>query len=450
VKKILLLSLLIFTTAAQANLHLAPPDFGTQAGRAIFVDFKAAEYEITYDFEAERVSVNSKITFENKNTGTPLFDLVPHPTNLRLNGKKVGQKLISFPGQLSKFRQVQAEISPGVHVLEMENQIYTNVNFHKNTQRVSSAFWIRDLKDRMFLEQYVPSNFEYDQYKITMTVNFKGVRTAHQEFYANGTVTQLSPVSWKIEYPEWFTVSCPYYHLSPKGWLHRIDFTYRSINGKNIPITVYSPYKKRTRRFKDETIKVMKELEDDYGPWGHPSFIAYGTMVGTGGMEHAGATATSFGALDHEMLHSYFAKGVLPANGNSGWIDEAIASWRDRGYQRLPDPGFTGSNLGAHSPYKRNTDSRAYSLGAAFMAFLDWRLQDIGGLKAFLKGYFAAYKHTVITTEHFKNNLQFFSGLNFEAEFDTYILGPNESSKQSMEENPNHPHLTSEQLKAIL
>src|SRR5690606_12751374 len=149
--------------------------------------------------------------------------------------------------------------------------------------------------------------------------------------------------------------------------MRRKDFTYTSVDGREIPITVYSPWKSRTKRCKKETIRVMQELEADYGPWGHPSFVAYGTLPGTGGMEHAGATATSFGALDHEMLHSYFAKGVVPANGNSGWIDEAIASWRDKGYQRLPKPGFSGSNLGAHSPYKRNTDDRAYALGAKFM-----------------------------------------------------------------------------------
>jgi hypothetical protein len=238
--------------------------------------------------------------------------------------------------------------------------------------------------------------------------------------------------------------------MSPKGMLRRLDFSYKSISGREIPMTVYSPWKRRTIKFKPEALRVIAELEKDYGPWAHPSFVAYGTMVGTGGMEHSGATATSFGALDHEMLHSYFAKGVMPANGNSGWIDEAIASWRDKGYQRNPTTGFLGSDLGGQSIYKRNTDKRAYALGNAFMAYLDYRLQDMGGLKAFLRGYFQTYKHQVITEQHFKNNLEFFSGLNLDKEFDTYIWGQNVENEHLLEENPHHSNLSREQLQSIL
>ena len=79
-------------------------------------------------------------------------------------------------------------------------------------------------------------------------------------------------------------------------------------------------------------------------------------------MEYPGATATSLRSLGHEMFHSYFAKGVIPADGNSGWMDEGLASWRDKGYQTLTHPGYDMFNLGAHSPYKRNTDKNSYKI----------------------------------------------------------------------------------------
>ena len=448
-KKILLATALL-STSVYANLHLSPPDFDSSYGRAIFVDFKTAQYDITYDVANEITTVKSKITFEAKTQGKPLFDLVPNPNSLKLDGQKVKQNMISFPGGVSKLRQLSSVVTPGTHTLEIENIIDTNVSYNTDFGNVSSAFWIRDLKDRLFLEQYIPSNFEYDQYQMTYNVNVEGVDEASQEFFTNGKVTTLSPVKWKIEFPEYFTVSCPFYHMSPKGMLRRLDFSYKSISGREIPMTVYSPFKKRTNKFKHEAIRVMTELEKDYGPWAHPSFVAYGTWRGSGGMEHSGATATSFGALDHEMLHSYFAKGVMPANGNSGWIDEAIASWRDKGYQRNATTGFLGSDLGGQSVYKRNTDKRAYSLGNAFMAYLDYRLQEMGGLKAFLRGYFQTYKHQVITEQHFKNNLEFFSGLNLDKEFDTYIWGQNVENEHLFEENPHHSNLSREQLQSIL
>jgi hypothetical protein len=450
--KHLIIATALLTTAAHANLHLAPPDFDGANGRSIFVDFKTADYSITYDTVRETTLVKSRIVFEAKKSGKPLFDLIPNPDSLKIDGKKVDQSEISFPGGVSNLRQLSTSVNPGLHTLEVENEIHTNVNFHSDFGSVSSAFWIRDLKDRMFLEQYFPSNFEFDQYQMTFNVHLEGVEQAEQDIYTNGNLTKTSPVSWKIEFPEYFTVSCPYFHMTPKGWMKRLDFDYASVSGKTIPVTVYSPWKSRTKRFKPEAIRVLNELEADYGPWGHSSLVAYGTMKGTGGMEHSGATATSFGALDHEMLHSYFAKGVMPANGNSGWIDEAIASWRDKGYQRNPSTGFGGSDLGAHSVYKRNTDDRAYALGAAFMAYLDYRLQDRGGLKAFLRGYFQTYKHQVITTEHFKNNLEFFSGLNLSQDFGTYIWGKNSPDVGHLEseKNPHHLPLSKSQLHSLL
>lgn len=446
-----LLATLLLSSSAWANLHLAPPDFDTQDGRAIFVDFKTANYEINYNVRSRRTHVKSTITFVAKRRGHPVFDLVKAPWNIRLNGEAVGQRLISLPGGVSKVRMLDREVEPGEYVLEMENTFRRNTIYSWAHSGVHSAFWIRDLKDRKFLEQYIPSNFEFDQYQMSLDVKFRGLYRVAQEIYTNGKVTKINHYTYRIEFPSYFTVSSPYFHTTPRGWMKRKDFHYTSIDGREIPITVYSPWRSRTNRFAKETIRVMKELEEDYGPWGHPSFVAYGTLPGTGGMEHAGATATSFAALDHEMLHSYFAKGVMPANGNSGWIDEAIASWRDKGYQRFPDPGFSGSNLGAHSVYQRNTDKRAYALGARFMAYLDWRLQDMGGLKAFLKGYFHAYKHQVVTTEHFKNNLEFFSGLDLSGEFDTYIWGKNSSDvEELLEENPHHLPLTDRELRKLL
>ncbi len=433
-----LFSLIFFYSSfCLANLHLAPPDFNTHKGRAVFVDFKKARYELTYDLLKREAKVRTRIEFENSKEGNPIFDLIPNPSNLFLNGERVTQRELSFPGGVSKLRMINREISPGQHVLEMENSFSENTQFLPLFRYVASAFWIRDLKDRMFLEQYLPTNFEYDQYQMTIDLKLIGNRREH-EIFTNGAVTKNSIHHYEITFPGYFTSSALYFHLAPRGLLKREDFSYKSISGKNIPITVYSPWRSRTKKFKSETIRVMNELEKDYGPWAHPNFVAYGTFPGTGGMEHSGATATSLAALDHEMLHSYFAKGIYPANGNTGWIDEAIAAWRDNGYPRNADPGFGGSNLGAHSVYQRHTDDRAYGLGSAFMSYLDWRLQDIGGLKAFLRGYFSAYKHQVITTEHFKNNLEFWSGLNLSEDFNRYIWGDNSSDTLKSKKNPVH------------
>lgn len=449
-KKLLPLTLLL-STAAFANLHLAPPDFDTKGGRAVFVDIQSARYDITYDVEEKVATVKSRLVFENKTPGLPVFDLIPTPRNAKLDGVSVKAPERKDPyGQ--KMRVLDRITAPGSHVLELENEISRNVSFSPYNDSVRSAFWIRDLKGRKFLEQYVPSNYEFDQYQMTVTVTITGTRRLKYDFFVNGELTQTAANRWEIVYPSYFTVSSLYFHMAPKGSYRVLREEYTSVSGRKFPITTYTDYIFKTSKFMSYAKEVMAELEADYGPWGHPSLVAYGTMPG-GGMEHSGAAQTSLGALDHEMLHSYFAKGVMPGRGDDGWIDEAIASWRDYGYQRLPTVGFDSSNLGNHSPYKRNTDDRCYVLGRAFMAYLDYRLQDVGGLKAFLRGYFAAYKHTVITTEHFKNNLAFFSGINFDEDFERYILSPETTTTTinvGQEENPYHQALSDEELMNLL
>jgi hypothetical protein len=450
-KKLIIFALLL-SSSAFANLHLAPPDFNYFEERVIFVDFKTAEYNITYDMNQKKTFVKSKIFFESTKLGMPLFDLVPNPNHVYIDGDEVASDVIKTPDG-APVRILRAAVMEGTHVLEVEHELKTNVKYKLFGAGVNSAFWFLDLTGRKFMEQYVPSNFEYDQYQMTMNVTFSNLGSKKQDIYTNGEVTEVKPNVYRIVFPEYFTPSCPYFHTTPKGKFRRYDFSYKSISGRDIPMTVYAPFYLFPKKMMTKSLKVMAELEADYGPWAHPGFVAYGTFPGTGGMEHSGAAQTSLGALDHEMLHSYFAKGVMPANGNTGWIDEAIASWRDHGYQRLPLPGYESAGLANHSPYQRYTDDRSYEYGREFLGFLDYKLQNVGGLKAFLKGYFAAYKHTVITTEHFKNNLEFFSGINFTDEFNNYIWGkdvPEDLYRKAAKRNPVHYPVSKRTLESML
>lgn len=85
------------------------------------------------------------------------------------------------------------------------------------------------------------------------------------------------------------------------------------------------------------------------------------------------------------------------------------------------------------------------------MGYLDYRLQNVGGLKAFLRGYFQTYKHMVITQEHFKNNMEFFSGLDLSSDFETFVWGVNSTDEENFHgKNPHHPEMTDALLKSLL
>jgi hypothetical protein len=445
-KPLLILFFMIFAAHSKANLHLAPPDFNIPEGRAVFVDFTDSHHQIVFDGKKRRATATSTITFFNTKPGMPIFDLVETPSLVEIDGVAVEQKLISLPGGESEVRIALKRLEPGVHTLKVVNRIKRNVRFSL-FRNVKAGFWIRDLKSRMFWEQYLPVNLEYDQHPRTMDIEFKGRKIHNQALYANGKVERTSVNTWRIEYPAWYTVSAPYFHTFRAGSKPTSTFNLTSIDGRQIPITIYTQFPWRVSTFVRDTVKVFHELEADYGPWPNEFFIAYGS--GFGGMEHAGATQTSLGALDHEMLHCYFAKGVLPANGNTGWIDEAIARWRDDGYPTRYAPGVP-ANLAGRSIYARNTNSQAYAHGSHFLSYLDSMMQNVGGMKAFLRGYFQAYKYTLVTTDHFINNLEFFTGMSLRQMFQDNVFTATPEKSLEMHGDHAHPEMTDEMLEALL
>jgi hypothetical protein len=240
----------------------------------------------------------------------------------------------------------------------------------------------------------------------------------------------------------------------------RTYWTYTSIDGREIPVVIYSNFWWLNNMMVKKTKEVLAELENDYGPYPHPKLIIYGTRI-KGGMEYVGATMTSYISLGHELHHCYFAKGVMPSSGNSGWLDEAIASWRDKDYQRHATPFYTSINLGNHSRYTRKTDSNSYKYGRSFMAYLDYSLVMLGkpGLKDFLKNYFAKRKYQLITNADFIHELNLYANYDFSADFVQYIFGgtsplplahSHKHADQDGEQNPHHHDISDEQLLELL
>jgi hypothetical protein len=412
---------LVAVNPAQATLDLAPPSFLTRNGPAVFVDFTKANYKITYDKKSKSTTVTSTIDFYAKEAGFPIFDLTTPQSGITLDGITTDASLTWTPDGVTAVRVLKDMVYPGEHQMVITHQLTEQVKF--GARGVTNFFKIRDLTQRKFLEQYIPSNLEYDQFPMTFDLHFKNFKRVNQRFMTNGVITEIAKDHHRIEFPEYYTASSPFYHTAPKGGWATRRFNIQSISGATIPVTIYktNPFF-NLRKFSSTTKTVFSELENDYGAFGHASIHVYANGF-SGGMEHAGATETTLGALDHELFHCYFAKGVMPANGNAGWIDEAFASWRDRGYPRYYEPGYISSNMGGQSPYTRATDRRAYSLGMRFIAYLDSKVAFKGGMKKFMREYYAENLYKLITVSSFQAALESFSGLDLKMDFDRYILG---------------------------
>ena len=406
------------------DLDKAPPKFSYETKNAVFVDFSNVQLNLVFDAATGKTTASATINFSVAHEGMPIFDLIPKPTRVELDGADVplgSVFLLKDPDRQSTLRAVGVEVQASQnHVLEIEYQLTDEVSYSDGA--VAAGFFMSDLTDREYWEQYAPTNYEYDQYQQTVNVEVVGTDRAH-ELFVNGVVTDLGFNRWQVQYPGYFTSSSFYFHMAAKGRFAVERSTYEGINGV-IPLTVYSGSQSNVTRGMTNLKRYLSELEGTYGSFAHASFTAYITDTG-GGMEYCGATITSLGALGHETTHSWFARGVMPANGNAGWIDEAIASWRDDGYPRGNGTVGTPRILGGFSPYKRYTTRDAYSYGAELMADFDAMLAStrFSGLRNMLKEFFGGFKRQTITTPIFQSQIERALGQNMQQFFDRNVYG---------------------------
>ena len=434
--KFALLGLMLAGSVFASNdLTHMPKSFNTAKGKAVFVDFSEATYEITYDIAKSLSSVKARLMFNAPEAGLPIFDSVTAPSSINLDGVAVNATETPTPSNETTLRVIDTPIAAGAHVLSIELPLTTLVDYKDGG--VKSAFWTSDLDSREFLERYMPANFEFDQVKMTFLVKFIGGKTK-QVIYTNGVQTAVDANTIKITYPHYYTASSIFFHTVPQGSMSELRFSLKSIDGREIPAVVYfgkSSWGTSLEKLKNKTAEVFHELESDYGAFPHPTITVY--QAGMGGMEYCGATMTDFSALGHELFHSYFARGVMPANGNSGWLDEALASWRDGGYSSLTSLDGS-SGMSSHPYYTRITDQAAYSFGKRFMGYLDGKTQSKGGLKPFMRYMIEKRVFAPLFVEEFIQEMGTFYGMSFEADFKRYTYS---SRKSSLDKGPmNHVH----------
>ncbi len=448
-KMIALIASSFILSGAFGALNHAPPAFSYKDARAVYVDFESADYAITYDAEAKTAVVESTVRFALPSEGYAIFDLVTQPLSVNVDGKATVATEVQDPDRASTFRVLDTRLPSGRHTLKVRHQLSTNVVFAEGA--VASGFWMSDLNDRRYLEQYLPSNFEYDQYKMKISVEVLNSNVSHV-LKSNGVVTSTGNNRFEAVYPKFYSASSLYFHLfRENSFVNNVQFYLKSIDGRSIPVDIYTSYD--AQPFVTTATAVFAELEADYGPWPHEHLIIYGNAP-SGGMEYSGATITSLSALGHEMMHSYHARGLMPANGNAGWMDEAMARWRDNRYPLVEALTYQSTRLAGRTVYTRMTDRMAYTEGSAFIAWVGFRMNAKGlSMKTFLRDYFQKFKHTTVTTPLFQAELTEASGLDLAPDFDQYIYGKGTRrplDNKSVEiEDPMHPHFSQEELRRM-
>lgn len=416
--------ILTLTSIAQAaDLDQAPPPFKKDGNTFVPIDMQSVSIQYTFDYAARRAKGVAKISFiMGIQDGFPMFDLVPNAESIKLNGEVLAAgafSKVSPPDGITTFRTISKQLVAGSsNEMEITFDISNQVTFQNGTVR--SGFFMSDLSDRNFFEQYGPANMEYDHVSYDFTVSVVGAQK-EQVVFTNGDMTKTSDNTWNIQFPSYFTASSIYFHITARSEVVIKEFTYHGIEA-SIPVTIYARDRNSVDAAYESAIDTMQRLENKLGPWTHNSLVIY--VAGSGGMEYCGATMTSISALPHELTHSWFARGVMPSSGASGWMDEAIASWQDNDFRTARSgPNRSPANLANFSPYRRHTTTAAYSQGEQLIAEFDYLFQNQGGMTAILRNLFSEKKRDTITVEFFKTFVEAQTGENLQSIFDRYVYG---------------------------
>lgn len=421
------------SVALASGTQLAPQDFklGDKSGDAVFVHFISAEYNIVFDIPNQKTHVTSNIKFEIQKSGMPLFDLVDEPNKILLDGKIAEQQLIDtpHPGDSKDFTQmrvIKTTVNPGLHNMTIEHEIKAFAPTYLD-DGVQGGFFMDDFEQRGLLERYLPANLEFDQVKMKFNISVVG-GTHKQLIFTNGQVEKVSDHQWSIQFPDYFNCSAVFFDIRMEDSTTILKYSHTSPDGKNIPVTIYqeSSAIDDVYAFQKETDKYLKIYENLYGTFPFPSItILHNTFLIGLNMEFAGAMLTDLSALGHELAHSYFGRGVMPANGNAGWIDEAMATYADEPGGANPT-GITSLNMADHSPYFRANDTYGYYSGMNFLAYLGDLFHEKDSalsLNDFLKSWTRSYNKQVITTPMLQRALEKYSGLDLNNLFQTYVYG---------------------------
>jgi aminopeptidase N len=147
------------------------------------------------------------------------------------------------------------------------------------------------------------------------------------------------------------------------------------------------------------------------------------------GMEYDGATTASVPALEHEVFHSWFGRGIKPARASDGWIDEAWTTWststREGGRfqsEELPpdDPPVV---LCPPSPWSRHTPTESYRQGARLMAGLAHLLGGPERLRQAMATWYRQNAGGFVTTDNLESHLTAWSSKDVAALFNRYVHG---------------------------
>lgn len=421
---------------SQTALDLAPPSFAIGSDKVVFVDVSSVKSTWTVDVDRHVVAVNARTCFFQREQGWPVIMLDAPIHALSVNGVDMATdrfQRVTSPDKVTQLWALKVMLPPGNTCLDFAYDISDRATFSPSGIELLTI--MNDIgpaaPDIKMLEHYLPANLEFDQFPVDLSICFtdQGQVDRHR-IVVNGDVETVDHCS-HVHFPDFYTSSAQFLHVFPIGTYSEIKGSLKLIGkDRSIPLLVYGKSATELAFAEVEIQRAADEFSRSFGPFIHQQFIAF-IWDHFGGQEFGGAMMTSTDHIRHEVAHSWFGRDVMPANGDSGWIDEAIAGGWLAGFPSRPRA------LSLREPTRFDVGSRYsrvtfpvpevyYHESGLLAADLDYLLGPAGGLEAALANFHREFSGKVYTEAMFWSSLERFSHQDLTAFRRRYVQGIND------------------------
>jgi hypothetical protein len=294
-----------------------------------------------------------------------------------------------------------------------------------------------DLKPGRYLEMWVPAPLVHDCFTMTMELELAGRAREHV------LVTNAREVSsnregsnWLARWPASCTSLSPMVVLTPADEVE-LRRSSVSLPGRQRVLGVLMAAERALgvdlAACEADVGSWLRHLASRYGPWSHGDVFCAYIWGATRGMEYDGGTTAAVEALEHEVFHSWFGRGVKPARAADGWIDEAFTTWATSGGSSGHGvPRFWCEQLDLDEPpvqlypphpWARQTPIEAYRAGARLFAGLAHLMGGAHRLRSAMAEWYRLNAGGHITTDGLAAHLQAWSGLDISPWWARYVHG---------------------------
>ncbi len=428
-------------------LALPPAPLDDGGPPAVAVDVEAVDARLTFDVAGREGRGHATVRFGVDGPGgRPALDLRQEIDEVRLDGRPLPPAAFAHRdlggGDGAAMRVLDVAVQPGSrHELEVAYRLATPaavgaVPVGWGDDGVRFDLWMSDLEPGRYLEMWVPAPLCHDRFALAVDVEVTGTGRPHT-LVANGAVTGLT-----VRYPPSFTALSPMLVLAPSDEVESVARTV-AVAGRDAPLGVRC-FRHRELDADLEACAAdvagwLAHLAARYGPWAHGDDMTVFLWGPGRGMEYDGATTASVGALEHEVFHSWFGRGLKPARASDGWIDEAWTSWATSS-RRVELPRFHAEELPLDAPpvllapphpWSRFTPRPSYAEGARLFAGLAWLFGGSDRLRSAMADWYQAHRGGLISTEGLGEHLSRWSGVDISPWWDRYVHGLDASSSPS-------------------